>query len=126
MSRRRSLDNLDKFPTTVGREAVHVGLFAGRDNYVVHGQVHGDSDIDGVLMIGPDGLWVGNITADMVVVKGRVEGNIQARFKLELRPSARIKGNLNSPLIAVAEGAVIQGRVSPDSMVTHFTDRRTH
>ena len=126
MSKRRSLDNLDKFPTTVGREVVHVGLFAGRDNYVVHGQVHGDSDIEGALMIGPDGLWVGNITADVVVVKGRVEGNIQARFKLEVRPSARIKGNLSGPLIAVAEGAVVQGRVSADSIVTRFTDRRVH
>jgi len=126
MSKRRSLDNLDKFPTTVGREVVHVGLFAGHDNYVVHGQVHGDSDIDGALMIGPDGLWVGNIMADVVVVKGRVEGNIQARFKLELRSSARVKGDLNCPLIAVAEGAVVQGRVSPDSIVTRFTDRRTH
>jgi cytoskeletal protein CcmA (bactofilin family) len=126
MSKRRSLDNLDKFPTTIGREAVHVGLFAGHDNYVVHGQVHGDSDIEGALMIGQDGFWVGNITADVVVVKGRVEGNIRARFKVELRESARIKGNLDGPLIAVAEGAVLQGRVSPDSMVTRFVDRRTH
>jgi len=126
MSKRRSLDHLDKLPMTVGREAVHVGLFAGRDNYVVHGQVRGDSDVEGAIMIGPDGLWVGNITADVVVVKGRVEGNILARFKLELRPSARIKGDLSSPLIAVAEGAVVQGHVSPDSIVTRFTDRRTH
>lgn len=126
MSRRRSLDHLDKIPTTVGREAVHVGRFAGSDNYVVHGQVHGDSDIEGVLMIGPDGLWVGNISADMVVVKGRVEGNIHARSKLELRPSARIKGDLSSPLIAVAEGAVVQGRINSDSIVTRFTERRTH
>jgi len=126
MSKRRSLDHLDKLPTIVGREAVHVGLFDGRENYVVHGQVHGDSDIEGVLMIGPDGLWVGNITADMVVVKGRVDGNIYARFKLELRPSARIKGDLSSPLIAVAEGAVVQGRINSDSIVTRFADRRTH
>lgn len=126
MNKRRSLDHLDKVPTTVGRETVHVGLFAGRGNYVVHGQVHGDSDIEGALMIGPDGLWVGNITADVVVVKGRVEGNIQAHFKLELRPSARIRGDLSSPLIAVAEGAVVQGRISPDSILTRFTDRRTH
>lgn len=126
MSKRRSLDSLEKVPTTVGREAVHVGLFAGRDNYLVHGRVHGDSDIEGVLMIGPDGLWVGNVTADVVVVRGCVEGNIQARFKLELRPGARVKGDLSAPLIAVAEGAVVQGRVSPDSILTRFTDRRAH
>jgi cytoskeletal protein CcmA (bactofilin family) len=105
---------------------VHVGLIEGRDNYVVHGRVDGNCDIDGVLLVGPDCLWIGNIIADTVIVKGRVEGGIRARFKIEMRPSARIKGDLSSPLVAVAEGAVLQGRISPDSMITHFTERRTH
>lgn len=126
MSRRRSLDHLQKLPTILGREVVHVGVIEGRDNYVVHGRVEGNCDLDGVLLIGPDGLWIGNITADTVIVKGRVEGGIRARFKIEVRPSARIKGDLSSPMVAVAEGAAVQGRVSPDSIVTRFRERRTH
>jgi cytoskeletal protein CcmA (bactofilin family) len=126
VSRRRSLDHLQNVPTILGREVVHVGVLEGRNNYVVHGRVEGHCDIDGVLLIGPDCLWIGNITADTVIVKGRVEGGIHARFKVEVRPSARIKGDLSSPLIAVAEGAVLQGRVSSDSMVTRFIERRTH
>jgi cytoskeletal protein CcmA (bactofilin family) len=126
MSQRRSLDHLQKVPTILGREVVHVGVIEGRDNYVVHGRVEGNCDLDGVLLIGPDGLWIGNITADTVIVKGRVEGGIRANFKIEVRPSARIKGDLSSPLIAVAEGAVLQGKISPDSIITRFTERRTH
>jgi len=126
MSKRRSLDYLSKLPTILGHEVVHVGALVGPDNYVVHGRVQGDSDIDGALLIGPDCLWVGNITADTVIIKGRVEGDVQARFKLELRPSARVKGNLSSPVIAIAEGAVLQGQVSPDSILTQFRERRTH
>ena len=126
MSRRRSLDTLERLPTIVAREAVHVGKLDGQDNYVVHGQVQGDSDVAGALLIGPDCRWVGNVTADTVVVKGRVQGNVYARFKLELRPSARIRGDLSSPIIAIAEGAVVQGDISPDSVVTRFVDRRTH
>jgi cytoskeletal protein CcmA (bactofilin family) len=126
MSQRRSLDHLRTVPTILGREVVYVGVLEGRDNYVVHGRVEGNCDLDGVLLIGPDCLWVGNITADTVIVKGRVEGGIHANFKIEVRPSARIKGDLSGPLIAVAEGAVLQGRVSPDSIITRFTERRTH
>lgn len=126
MSRRRSLDTLERLPTIVGRGAVHVGNLDGQEDYVVHGHVQGDSDIAGALLIGPDCRWVGNVIADTVVVKGRVEGNVHARFKLELRPSARVQGNLSSPIIAIAEGAVVQGQVSPDSVVTRFVDRRTH
>src|SRR4030067_265526 len=125
MSRRRSLDHLQKVPTILGREVVHVGVIEGRDNYVVHGRVEGNCDLDGVLLIGPDCLWIGNITADTVIVKGRVVGGIRAHFKIEVRPSARIKGDLSSPLIAVAGGAVLQGRVSPDGIITRFTERRS-
>ncbi len=126
MTRRRSLDHLDKVPTILGHGVRHVGQLDGRENFVVHGRVDGDSEIDGVLLIGDAALWVGNIVADMVIVKGRVEGNIHARFKLEVRTSARIKGDLSSPLIAVADGAIVQGRTSPDSIITRFSERRTH
>jgi len=126
MSQRRSLDHLQKVPTILGREVVHVGVIEGRDNYVVHGRVEGNCDISGVLLVGPDCLWIGNITADTVIIRGRVEGSIHAHFKIELRSSARIKGDLSSPLIAAAEGAVLQGRVSPDSIITRFIERRTH
>ena len=105
---------------------LHVGILEGRDNYVVHGQVDCACNIDGVLLIGPDCQWVGNIQADTVIVKGRVQGNILAHFKLEVRSGARINGDLSSPLIAVADGAVVQGRVTPDSLVTRFAERRVH
>ena len=126
MSRRRSLDQLQTVPTILGQGMVHVGVLQGRENYVVHGQVDCHCDIDGVLLIGPDCLWVGNIQADTVIVKGRVQGNIHAHFKIEVRTGARIKGDLSAPLIAVAEGAVVQGRVTPDSMISRFTERRVH
>ena len=126
MARRRSIDQLQDVPTILGREVVHVGVIEGHNNYVVLGRVQGDCEIEGVLLIGPDCLWTGNISADTVIVRGRVEGNIHATFKIELRPSARIKGDLSSPMIAVAEGAVLLGRVSPDSVITRFQERRTH
>lgn len=126
MSNRRSLDQLGKLPTILGREVVHVGALTGQNHFMIHGRVHGNGDIDGALLIGPEGQWIGNIVADNVVIKGRVHGNIHARFKIELRPSARIKGNLTSPVIAIAEGAVIDGHVSPDSVVTRFRERRAH
>lgn len=126
MSRRRSLDHLQVVPTILGREVVHVGVLQGQNNYVVHGHVKGDCDLDGVLLVGPECLWVGNIKADTVIVRGRVEGRIHAHFKLELRPTARIKGDVSSPLIAVADGAVLQGKVSPDSILSRFTERRVH
>ncbi len=126
MSKRRVLDGVSALPATIRGDAVFIGNVEGQENFVVHGQVRGDSDVHGVLMLGPSCDWHGNIVANVVVVKGRVTGNITARSKVELRATARVKGDLRSPLIAVAEGAVVQGRVSRDSIITRFQERRTH
>ena len=124
MARERTLDQLQKLPTTIDREVVFVGNLQGRDNYIVHGRVVGDSDVAGMIMLGPQSHWKGNVVADVIVVRGEVEGNITARTKLEIRPTARIAGDIAGPVIAIAEGASVSGRMPNDSHVTRFIERR--
>lgn len=124
MKNQRVLDGIKKVPTTLKQGLVFVGNLEGRDNFIVHGAVVGNSDVDGALMLGPHSTWRGNIAADVVVIKGKVQGNVTARLKLELRETAVVIGNLASPLVAIARGAKVQGRVAQDSCVTHFVERR--
>ncbi|HEX9627587.1 MAG TPA: polymer-forming cytoskeletal protein [Acidiferrobacterales bacterium] len=126
MIKRRALDEVSKLPSIIDRDAVYVGNLEGRDNYVVHGEVTGDADLEGALMLGPGCRWQGNIRADVVVVRGRVMGDIQARVKLDLRATARVTGNVSGPLIAIADGAVVQGEIGGDSVINHYRERRTH
>lgn len=126
MVKRRVLDEVGKLPSMIDRDAVYVGNLNGCDNYVVHGEVMGNADLEGALMLGPGCRWRGNIRADVVVVRGQVTGNIQARAKLDLRATARVSGNVSGPLIAIADGAVIQGEISRDSVITRYDERRTH
>jgi cytoskeletal protein CcmA (bactofilin family) len=126
MVKRRVLDEVGKLPSMIERDAVYVGNLEGRDNYVVHGEVTGDADLEGALMLGPGCRWRGNIRADVVVVRGRVTGDIQARAKLDLRATARVTGNVSAPLIAIADGAVVQGELGGDGVINRYTERRTH
>jgi hypothetical protein len=100
MSQRRSLDHLRKVPTILGREVVYIGVIEGRDNYVVHGRVEGNCDLDGVLLIGPDCLWVGSRT-----YRDRQGscGGIHANFKVEVR---RVRMS-DLPAMIAGEGAVL-------------------
>jgi hypothetical protein len=45
-----------------------------------------------------------------VVVAGTVSGEITATERIEIRPSARISGNLAAPRMAMHEGAIFEGR----------------
>ena len=124
MAKNRTLDQLEKVPTTLSRSVVFQGKLQGVDNFIVHGQVVGDSDVQGTLMLGPESCWKGNVIADVVIIRGAVEGNVTARVKLEVRATGCIAGDVFGPMIAIAEGAKIKGRLPSDSCVTRFTERR--
>jgi cytoskeletal protein CcmA (bactofilin family) len=126
MAKRRVLDGIQRLPKVIGRNAVYMGRLDSEDSYLVHGEVYGDSDINGVLMLSENCSWKGAITADSVIVKGCVYGDITARIRLELRDTAYVEGDIRAPMISISHNARLRGEVHEESLVTHFPERRTH
>jgi cytoskeletal protein CcmA (bactofilin family) len=46
-----------------------------------------------------------------VVVQGKLEGNIQASDRVELRKSAVVTGDISTQRISIEEGAFLKGKV---------------
>lgn len=53
MTNNRTLDQLERPPTVLNRDVVFTGHLNGMDNFIVHGDVVGDSDVHGAIMLGP-------------------------------------------------------------------------
>ncbi|MHB8728555.1 MAG: bactofilin family protein [Sulfuricaulis sp.] len=123
---RRTLDRVEDFTTMIGPKSVYMGVFQGKDNHIVYGEVQGECDIEGTLVLGEGSRWMGNIRAVNIVVAGRVEGDIHAVNKLELTPTAFIRGKITSPIVAIARGAVHDGsiRMVKQTQITRFQERR--
>ena len=126
-NRRRTLDNVNKFTTVVGEGANFNGKFTGSANFVIHGNVYGDCDIDGTLLVMEEGRITGNVKATVMIISGHVEGDISATEKLEMRSTAQVKGNINCDKLAIATGAVHDGEVHMQAgiAVTEFDERRS-
>jgi cytoskeletal protein CcmA (bactofilin family) len=120
---RRSLDSVDGFTTSIGPGSIFTGTIGGTGHTIVLGKVVGSSELDGTLVIGDGGEWVGDITAKRIVIAGQVEGSITAKEKIEIVSTAKIRGSLTSPFIAIAEGAVHEGEIHMGE-VKRFTDQR--
>jgi len=123
---RRTLDHVGQFTSMLGPQSVYKGVFQGKDSHIVYGEVQGECDIDGTLVLGEGGRWRGNIHARNVVIAGEVEGDIRADGKLELARTAVVRGKISSPVVAIARGAVHDGsiRMTDQTKVTRFEDRR--
>jgi len=125
---RRTLDKVGGVSTVIGAGSKFVGEISGEENIVIHGQIEGNCNLQGTVVVEEGAKWTGTIYASYVIIAGYVKGDVTAEEKLELASSAEIDGNLSGPVIAVAEGAVIKGsmKMTKGSQVTHFKDKRTH
>ena len=124
--RRRTLDRIEDFTGMLGAQSVYTGVFQGKDNHLVYGEVQGECDIEGILVLGEGSRWKGNIRARSIVIAGRVEGDISATEKLELTRTAYVRGKITSPVVAIARGAVHDGsiRMAKQTQIMRYRDRR--
>lgn len=64
---------------------------------------------DGVLVVGADAKVDADIACGTVVIEGEVNGNVVAREAVELRRTATLHGDVESPSLAVERGATFEG-----------------
>ncbi|MDJ0748788.1 MAG: polymer-forming cytoskeletal protein [Woeseiaceae bacterium] len=124
---RRFRDRAVGAPTLINEGCRIAGVITGKGDFQVSGEVDGDCDVEGSVILARDGHWQGTIKATHVVISGQVEGDIVASGKVEIADSARITGTVTGEAIAVAEGAVVEGimktTVQPEPV--EFVEKRS-
>jgi len=75
----------------------------------IDGQVEGEILAKDSLTIGESAVVAAQIKADSVIVAGKVSGDIVAVRRIEIRPSAKVLGNVTAPVLVINEGALFEG-----------------
>ena len=96
--RRRMRDRLPGAATLINQGCKISGAISGTGNFMISGEIDGDCDVQGTVTVSADGLWQGTIKAESVIVSGRVEGDIMAGGKVEIRPLQRSSAPLQRKL----------------------------
>jgi cytoskeletal protein CcmA (bactofilin family) len=78
----------------------------------IDGNVEGEIRCHGTLTIGEGAEIRAKISAQSVVIRGRVEGNVAAKDKLELLAPGRLYGNISTSRLVMSEGVVFDGDCS--------------
>src|SRR6267142_5726838 len=98
--------------TLIGKSVVIKGEISCGEDLYIEGQVEGIIDPKGNrLTIGPNGRVKANVNACAVVVQGRLEGNVHASDRVDLKQSAVVMGDIATQRISIEEGAYFKGGV---------------
>ena len=96
----------------IGKSVVLKGELISSEDMTIDGRVEGIIEVrEHTLTIGADAKIHADVAAKIVVVHGRIEGSVTASEKIVLGERAIVEGDVVSARLAVADGAILRGRV---------------
>jgi cytoskeletal protein CcmA (bactofilin family) len=89
------------------------GALAFTGELQVHGRVEGTIESEGgALTIGEEAMIKAEIKVNDVLIHGKVQGDVYATGKIELRGKAEVYGDLHTNRLAMDDGVVFIGQSS--------------
>ena len=96
----------------IGASIVIRGDLTSSEDMTIAGRVEGDVTVrENTVVVAPKATIHGDIVARVVAVHGEVTGTITAAHKVEVGETGSVQGDIITPRMVVAEGAVLHGRV---------------
>ena len=82
------------------------------------GKLDGEIHSDGTLNLSENAVVNGNISVGTIVVRGKVNGNVSAKDKIEIKSKSEVFGDIRSAKLVIEEGVTFVGKteVNPNKV----------
>jgi cytoskeletal protein CcmA (bactofilin family) len=82
------------------------------------GKLEGEIQSDGTLNLGDSAVVTGNINVQSVVVRGKINGNINAKEKIDIKAKTELFGDIRAAKLMIEEGVTFVGKtdVNPNKV----------
>lgn len=82
------------------------------------GKLDGDIQTDGGLVLGDNAVIKGNLNVNTVIIRGKVNGNVVAKEKIDIKTKAELFGDIRAPKLVIEEGVTFVGKteVNPNKV----------
>src|SRR5437879_6966784 len=100
------------------------GEVTGSEDLFVDGIVEGKLSLttNSCLTIGPNGNVKADVVAREVIVRGKIEGKVTGRDKVQLWSTGQITGEVQTDRLAIEDGALLRGKVEAGRQTNKTTE----
>ncbi|MGA3209984.1 MAG: polymer-forming cytoskeletal protein [Terriglobales bacterium] len=97
----------------IGKSVAIKGQLFGSEDLYLDGEVEGSVELHGhSLTLGPNARVRANVHAGEIIVHGKLDGNLHAEERVELKRTAVVNGDVKAKRLAIEDGAFIKGGIS--------------
>ncbi len=101
------------------------GEVHGSEDLFIDGHIEGKLEIGNAsLTIGPNGSVKADVTAREVIVRGRIEGKICGREKVQLWSTGHVTGEVQTERLSIEEGGTLRGKVEAGNVQAISSEAR--
>jgi cytoskeletal protein CcmA (bactofilin family) len=96
----------------------------GSEDLFVDGVVEGKLSLttNSCLTIGPNGSVKADVVAREVIVRGKIEGKVTGRDRVQLWSTGQVTGEVQTDRLAIEDGAVLRGKVEAGRQTNKTTE----
>jgi cytoskeletal protein CcmA (bactofilin family) len=106
-------ERADHISTLLGIGTAIEGTLAFKDTIRLDGTVNGKIISEkGTVIIGERAVVEAQIRVGTAIIKGTVNGHIQAAERIDIYPPAKITGDIQAPVISIETGVIFNGNCS--------------
>lgn len=99
---------------SIGPDLVVRGRLSGKSDLRVDGIFDGELELDGSLIVGPEGSVTAPLSVASLEIEGEVRGEVVAKESVAIRAGGRLLGDVRARRIHVDDGASLQGGIDMD------------
>lgn len=103
---------VENIPARIGKSVMIRGEVKGSEDLIVDGRVEGTVNLsESRLTIGPSANVAADLSAKDILILGKVQGNMVASGRVELRAGCQVEGDICALRLAVEDNAIFRGKV---------------
>ncbi len=95
----------------IGHGVEFKGIITYQGNVRIDGLLDGEVHANGTLYLGEQAVLTGKITAQAVICKGHITGDITTQDKVQLLAPAVLDGSILTPSLFMEEGVTFNGTI---------------
>jgi cytoskeletal protein CcmA (bactofilin family) len=100
---------IENITTYIGKDTEFEGKLRFYGTIRIDGHFRGEITGEGTLIVGEGAIIESDIHVSLIFNSGRIQGDVTADNKIEIRAPGKILGNIQAPSIVINEGATIEG-----------------
>ncbi|MFB3887220.1 MAG: polymer-forming cytoskeletal protein [Thermodesulfobacteriota bacterium] len=100
------LEERDAF---LGKSSRFEGKLSFEGIFQLDGKVEGEIFNSGTLIMGESATIKGKLGVETLILNGVVEGEVNAKERVEIHSKGRLYGTVSTPVLVVQDGAIFEG-----------------